>query len=588
MGKYVGYEKRFVFAAMKLKHLILFLAMFLAACSSRHPDPVETRLIASLQAIDSLMWRQPDSALMVLIDFAGGPQADSLSAFDGHYCQLLLSELLYKNDHAQTNREELLKAVDYFDSIVMSDGRDADGKDAINRVSTDIVFLDARAHYIKGVGFYENDSVVEACAEYLKALEVMENRFDDKDLTGHYAKFMSLTYNRLADLFSGQFMTEPAIDCFKKSIHFCKIEPTSKYGISKSYSFIGKQYDMMEKYDSASIYYRLALEELPDRDNIAYRDLFSIIVIHNHYSKKSNVESSIDSMRMIAAQAATEAERMTRLLTLGALFNEAGQYDSAAFYLENVYKNEEDIESKIQAAELLKKQNATLGKKADEYDAFLSKHTMKEYGSKAKVSRLDNMYQSHLQKGKDRMFTKEKHSARKKVAYMIIPIVLLTVFAVFAITRKLGRKRISEHKLALERTEATLSEIKMKLDMTRFADEPICKNILEVANKQQFKSKIDYLCYKDYALRREQLIELREAANLHYDNFTTRLKNRFPKMTNDDIDYCCLYLLGLKDSDVSAFMQKDYSTVRYRSNKIKSILNTEKNLTEALYNMASI
>lgn len=128
----------------------------------------------------------------------------------------------------------------------------------------------------------------------------------------------------------------------------------------------------------------------------------------------------------------------------------------------------------------------------------------------------------------------------------------------------------------------------MKLGVTRFADEPICKKILDVANEQQFKSKVDCLCYKDCALRKEQLIELREAANLHYDNFTTRLKDRFPKLTNDDIDYCCLYLLGLKDSDVSAFMQKDYSTVRYRSNKIKSILNTGNNLTEALYNMASM
>ena len=126
---------------MKLKHLILFLAVVVAACSSRHP--VETRFIASqndvspyqqLQAIDSLMWRQPDSALVVLVDFAASPQADSLGEFDGHYFQMLLSELLYKNDCEQTNREELLTAVDYFDSIVTTDDRDA-----MNRVSTDEV-----------------------------------------------------------------------------------------------------------------------------------------------------------------------------------------------------------------------------------------------------------------------------------------------------------------------------------------------------------------------------------------------------------------------------------------------------------------
>ena len=118
-----------------------------------------------LSAIDSLMWRQPDSALAVLQQFAVSPQADSLDELNGHYCQLLISELLYKNYYDQTNREELLKAMAYFDSLCNCTG--------VARNSSTIAFLDARAHYINGVGYYERDSVVEACKEYLKALEVI-------------------------------------------------------------------------------------------------------------------------------------------------------------------------------------------------------------------------------------------------------------------------------------------------------------------------------------------------------------------------------------------------------------------------------
>ena len=143
---------------MKLKHLILFLALILTACSMRHP--VETRpdtslpnnmVCQQLQAIDSLMWRQPDSALVMLVDFAASPNADSLSTFDGHYFQMLLSELLYKKDYGQSNREKLLKAVRYFDSIVGTDETDAHGVSLRERN----VFLDARAHYINGVGVYD-------------------------------------------------------------------------------------------------------------------------------------------------------------------------------------------------------------------------------------------------------------------------------------------------------------------------------------------------------------------------------------------------------------------------------------------------
>ena len=71
----------------------------------------------ALEEIDSLMWEQADSALKVMMEFAGSPEADNLNEFEGHYCQVLIAELLFKNDYGQSNREEVLKAVGYFDSI---------------------------------------------------------------------------------------------------------------------------------------------------------------------------------------------------------------------------------------------------------------------------------------------------------------------------------------------------------------------------------------------------------------------------------------------------------------------------------------
>ena len=56
----------------------------------------------ALVEIDSLMWEQPDSAFAMLQEFASSAAADSLDEFNGHYCQLLISELLYKNYYRQT------------------------------------------------------------------------------------------------------------------------------------------------------------------------------------------------------------------------------------------------------------------------------------------------------------------------------------------------------------------------------------------------------------------------------------------------------------------------------------------------------
>ena len=107
-----------------------------------------------------------------------------------------------------------------------------------------------------------------------------------------------------------------------------------------------------------------------------------------------------------------------------------------------------------------------------------------------------------------------------------------------------------------------------------------------MVDTQQFKSKLGSETYKEFALSKDQLLELRAAVDSHYCKFTHRLHDMYPDLSCDDIDYCCLYLLGLKDADISALMQRDYSTVCYRNRKIKNIIKSKKNLSETLNNLA--
>ncbi len=145
--------------------LALLLFPYCSGERAQRPEGHGSSAHAALAGIDSLMWRQPDSAFAVLKQFAASPQTDSLDEFNRHYIQLLISELLYKNYYGQSNREGLLHAVDYFDSLT------ANMRTVPQQKRN--VFLNARAHYINGVGFYEKGDVVQACAEYLKALELM-------------------------------------------------------------------------------------------------------------------------------------------------------------------------------------------------------------------------------------------------------------------------------------------------------------------------------------------------------------------------------------------------------------------------------
>ena len=146
---------------MKRSLGLILIIVTMVSCL-RHATETAYAPSQRLIAIDTLMQTRPDSALTLLLD----------STVDDPYYQLLLSEALYKNYYAQTNRAELFDAMAYYDSI-------------------NEPFLSARCHYMIGVGYYEMDSVVLACQEYMKALEIMEEHFPKKELVGYKAKYVT-------------------------------------------------------------------------------------------------------------------------------------------------------------------------------------------------------------------------------------------------------------------------------------------------------------------------------------------------------------------------------------------------------------
>ena len=204
---------------------------------------------------------------------------------------------------------------------------------------------------------------------------------------------------------------------------------------------------------------------------------------------------------------------------------------------------------------------------------------------------------------------KQLHQKRSKKLVIAIPIAIFTAFVVvFAIKRRSKKQMERErhtHKMQqaaltgkLKKSNEALRELKGQLQQQEneavskpeqansFADEPICQLIMERVNEGQFKSQMDCTVYKDYALGKEQLMALREAADRHFNRFTSRLAQTYPSLTKGDLDYCCLYLLGLTDADISALMQRAYNTVSERSRKLKTIFDSEVALPVTIRSLA--
>ena len=553
-----------------MKRIIHILNLFavltmMVACSQ--PVKVEVLEVSvegpslELSAIDSLMWQHADNALAVMMEFAASPEADSLDAFNGHYCQLLISELLYKNYYGQSNRAELLQAVSYFDSLCC--------RDVARRVSTTnpmITFLSARAHYIDGAGYYERDSVVAACSEYLKALEIMETHFPDVETChgasiqpNHIPRFMSLIYGRLAELFSGQFMQEPAIVCCKKALAFNSIEQGSPNNQSSLLAILGNQYHKLKQYDSAEYYYNESLRRLSNTENLVYRDLVSQMALL-HYEIGKGVEPSISDLKRMATQVGDDRERLVRYLTIGAIYYEDKQYDSALAYLIPVFENDGFNGQKIAASEIrdiYQYLGDTL--KATQFAIYLAENTTLEGESNAQVSQLNELFQQHShwkrEKAEAERRQAEQEAARLRSIRSIVAMTVVLLVAGLGLCW-LARRR-KEHNAETQAWHEEKQQLQTQVDeITKQA-----RAMLPQRAKDLYHSNVPN--------RLERIMAEFEAA---YPKVTERLSATHPDLSETERQIAVLNFLHFRakeEAELTGFAEN--TILKYRSNLHKKV-----------------
>ena len=552
----------------------LVLLGFLTACI-KTPEMVEKPVpaegaVAELSAIDSLMWWRSDSAFAMLQEFASGAAADSLDKFNGHYCQVLIAELLYKNDYGQSNRTELQQAVAYFDRLTLTQN-DNPHKDnrhcgldpqSPNR-NDNLVFLDARAHYINGVGFYERDSVVEACGEYLKALEIMETHFPSVETVctpslpiAHLPRFIGLIYGRLTEMFSGQFMQEPAIVCCRKALDFNEIEPGSPLNQSILLFLLGKQYDKLNKNDSAAYYYDEALRMLPDKNNLVYRDLVSQMALLN-YEMGNGVEPSIGDLKRMMRQAPDENEKMVRYLSLGSIYADIGQYDSALAYLTPVFENQEDVARQKVAAPILREIYQSRGDtvKAAQCALFLAENTAIRGERNAQVSQLNEMFQNHLEWERERAEAERRQAEqlaaqqhRKKGLTMAAIGLLMLGFGLWWWLARQKREREAEAQTWQEKQQQLQTQVDKAAQQAR----------------AMLPQRASDLYHSDVPNRLERIMAEFEAA---YPKALEQLTAAYPELSEVERQIAVLNFLHFRakeEADLTGYTEG--TTLKYRSN----------------------
>ena len=549
------------------------------------PSQRGTTAHEALEGIDSLMWWRADSALKVMLEFAGSEAADGLDAFEGHYCQVLIAELLYKNDYGQSNRKDLLKAVHYFDSIAGMDGADTRGKADARGASVQErdAFLAARAHYINGVGFYERDSLIEACGEYLCALRMMESHFAEGEMVDKKARFMALTYNRLVELFSKQFMQEPAIYCGKQSLIYSRIAPTSPYAVSNVLYRIGKQYDKLKVADSAAYYYDRALEIMPDRNNLIYRDIVSSRALFD-YEWHHDTIRALDSLKRMAAQAADERERLHRFPAIGNIYQDIRQYDSAKAYLMPVFESENEAIDKKLAARVLHiiaiSEGDTLN--ASQYAQILVEDVTSTANKQLRNSQLNDLFQKYLQEKQEKALALERLEARRRNLWIGGMVALLAIvgLAVAIVTRRSHRKRLAaqeaEAQILNEEKQQLQTQVNDALQQLQTVDDALQQLQTQADDALQqvramLPQRVADLFRAKVPNRLERIMDEFEAA---YPGAMERVAAAYPNLTKTEAQLFVLSFLQFRAKEEADLLGLSQNTVlQYRSNLRKKTEN---------------
>lgn len=573
---------------MKLTRIIgslLLGGLLVAACTKQETQYYWSEDAPHVVAIDSLLQQQPDSALAYL-EWFDSIDYKSIETPYNHYLNLMLSEAAFKVRKEVVLADEIGAAVVCFDSMAEAYPQ-----------ADNLAFLSARAHYMNavcinnGIIFTDDSLTMMACQEYYKALEIMEQHFDVAQIAGHKASFMALVFARLANIYSDKFLINPTTFFYKEVLNCKEKANASPSSLSNTLFFLGYEYEKAEEYEYALHYYNQSLDHIADTTGVLYRNVVNRKALSS-YHVDHDTAASIAAIKRIAA-AGMDFERYDRYLGIGYLYTLERQYDSALVYLNEVFEESPSLFLCTQSAEHLSEIYDQLGdaQKASEYARFVTQNTPPEFGTKADEWRYNNLFDEYLSQRHDRASAHAQRSDRIWMMKEVVAVVLVfAALLLWLLVYRRRHKRSEAEKDALsgqlKEQEEALSVMKQRVEAASFAEEPVCRLIMERVNEGQFKSKVDYLVYKDYALTKEQLLALREAADVHFGQFTARLKQEYPALTKGDLDYCCLYLLGVEEADVAALMQRAFNTVCERSRKLKGIFGSDEPLSTTLRDFA--
>lgn len=138
-------------------------------------------------------------------------------------------------------------------------------------------------------------------------------------------------------------------------------------------------------------------------------------------------------------------------------------------------------------------------------------------------------------------------------------------------------KQIKELKDELSKTltEQNAPKLSYEERIASLKQEKIYQLLHEKVDSEYIKSGQDYPKLK---LTDTQKIKVFKTIDKTFPGFSVKISKQFPRLTTQDVFYCCLYIMGLNEKQAAAITGKTYQAVWARSAKMNEIFGNNANL----------
>ena len=581
---------------MKNLLAILSILVVFASCSDKaggwHSAP-------ELRTAHELMQERPDSALKVLIGFDFD---DSTSRSVVNEYQILVAEALYKNYCQQTNAHAVIDAAAYYDSVFEKYPE-----------NSGLAFETARAHYYKAVGETEDDDIVAACADYLKAADIMEAAFPEiakaarKGMTsdGDYvkARFVGLIYNNVGIILFGEQMPNLAAKMFRRAIaHFNSANDTSSKRMC--IANLANSYVSCGRYEDAETSFGELMDDMGESSTMTDAIMGDIEILNYNRSRS---DESLGNIKAIINDLESQDERKRFEFALAEIYYDRDEFDSAmVYYTRSIDRNKYTM---MRSSECLGNIYKSLNDnvKAAYYDSV--------YKSVASVEMERNIGREELSAMVNAFFSESqaRSVAAKKVTYTVMFVILLSVAALsIAVLRgrrmEMSSAREEEFKTQLaaaerraEQSETELAAVKNTQDsrdvlrrkleslvitenfgtmMRNLETSDICKSLRNRLKGIKIQTKNIGGC-RHLAMTKNEINDLMSEADRCLPLFG-RILSEDLGVNRNNHPYCILQLLDFSTAEIAVLMNSSYSAVAKRNDFIKKKLQTDMNIRDFL------